>query len=323
MSDISVVIPTCNRRERLLALLGDLVRLSQPPREIIVVDSSDQPLSPADLAPFGDRVRYLESEKSVCLQRNRGIRAATGSWILLCDDDIEVPPDYLTKLTAHLAAHPEAGAVSGLFLEQAAGRWEGQFPVRSWAWLCWVRLFQLGLWGEIQCQGALGDLVAEHFRRRGNHISSAGWPVLTDFHGPFFKTPVYSLGAALVRKAWLVASPFDEGLDRYGYGDNFGVAIGFPAEGIHVLTEAFVHHHKSQVERPGAAIGYSKRILALDRFIATRTELRGVRRGWLLWSLLGNALYQAGTRNLEMSWSSLKTLSILLAGRNPYRVGER
>ena len=55
---------------------------------------------------------------------------------------------------------------------------------------------------------------------------------------------------------------------------------------------------------------------------AMRSELAGVRRSWLLWSLLGNAVYQAGTRNLEMCWASLKTLSSLLAGRNPYRVGE-
>jgi glycosyltransferase involved in cell wall biosynthesis len=322
MSQISVVIPTCNRRERVLSLLGDLDRSTQRPLEILVVDSSDRPLSPADLAPFGDRVRCFESPKSVCVQRNRGIRESRGTWIFLCDDDVEVPSDYLAKLTAHLAAHPEAGAVSGLFLERVAGQWVAQFPVTSLIWLFWVRLFHLGLWGEIRCHGALGELLAQAYRRRGNHISSAGWPVLTDFQGPYFKTPVYSLGAALVRKEWLVRSPFDEGLDRHGYGDNFGVAIGFPAEGIHVVTEAFVRHHKAEAERPPMTFGYSKRVLALDRFIGQRSELSGVRRSWLLWSLFGNAVYQAGTRNFAMSWSSLKTLSIILAGRNPYRVRE-
>jgi glycosyltransferase involved in cell wall biosynthesis len=306
----------------LLSLLGDLEHSRHRPLEILVVDSSDGPLSPADLAPFGERVRYFESPKSVCAQRNRGIREARGSWIFLCDDDVEVPADYLDKLTAHVATHPEVGAVSGLFLERVAGRWVGQFPVTSPAWLCWVRVFQLGLWGEIRCDGVLGNRLARHFRRRGNHISRAGWPVLTDFREPFFRTPVYSLGAALVRKEWLVRSPFDERLDRHGYGDNFGVAIGFPAEGIHVLTGAFVHHHRAETERPAATISYSKRILALDRFIATRSELQGVHRGWLLWSLLGNALYQAGTRNLEMCWSSLQTLAMVFAGRNPYRAGE-
>jgi glycosyltransferase involved in cell wall biosynthesis len=322
MSEISVVIPTCNRRERLLSLLGDLDRSTMRPLEILVVDSSDRPLSPGDLAPFGDRVRCLQSPKSVCVQRNRGIQEARGAWIFLCDDDVEVPSDYLAKLTAHLAGHPEAGAVSGLFKERVGGEWVGQFPVTSLAWLLWVRLFRLGLWGEIRCEGPLGELLAEPYRRRGNHISSAGWPVLTDFQGPYFKTPLYSLGAALVRREWLLRSPFDEGLDRHGYGDNFGVAMGFPAEGIHVVTDAFVRHHRAQTERLPGTVAYAKRVLALDRFIGTRRELPDVRRGWLLWSLLGNAVYQAGIRNFPMCWSSLKTLSIVVAGRNPYRIKE-
>jgi len=323
MIDISVVIPTCNRRDRLLSLLGDLGRSTYPLVEVVVVDSSDIPLSTAELAAFGNlRLRYLASPKSVCAQRNQGIQRATGSWIFLCDDDVEVPADYLAKLAAHVGAHPEAGAVSGLFLELVAGQWVGQFPVTSWAGLLWRRLFQLGIWGQIQCSGPLGELLSSHYRSRGNHISSAGWPVLTDFNAPFFRTPIYTLGAAMVRKDWLLRSPFDERLDRHGYGDNYGVAIGFPAEGIHVLTSASVHHHKEQAERPSTAAAYSKRILALDLFIASRGDEIGARRGWLLWSLLGNALFHAGTGNAEMCWASLETLTLIAAGRNPYLTQE-
>jgi glycosyltransferase involved in cell wall biosynthesis len=319
MIDISVVIPTCNRRDWVLRRLDDLDRSLLRPREVLVVDSSDRPLSDGDVARFGGWVRCLTSNRSVCIQRNRGIREASGAWIFLCDDDVEVPPDYLTRLAAHLTEHPAAGAASGLFLEHASGQWVEQFPIRSVPWLLWVRLFHLGVWGEIHCRGPLGDLLARHYRRRGNHISSAGWPVLTDFGAPFFRTPVYSLGAALVRKDWLLRSPFDEGLDRHGYGDNFGVAIGFPAEGIHVLTGAFVRHHKAAADRPARVSAYSKRILAIDRFIASRPELAHVRRAALLWSLFGNALYQGGRGDFELCWSTIKTFSSILAGQNPYR----
>jgi glycosyltransferase involved in cell wall biosynthesis len=319
MIDISVVVPTCNRRDRLLSLLGDLQRSTLRPLEVLVVDSSDSPLPPGDLAPFGDRIRYFESTRAVCIQRNTGIREAKGSWIFLCDDDIEVPADYLTRLAAHLAAHPEAGAVSGLVLEQQqTGRWVSQFPVTSWTGLLWRRVFKLGIWGEIRCRGTFGDLLSAHYRSLGNHISSAGWPVITDFSEPFFRTPVYALGAALIRRDWLIRSPFDERLDRRGYGDNYGVAIGFPAEGIHVVTTASVRHHKEQTERPPPAIAYSKRVLALDLFITSRGELAAGSRSWLLWSLVGNTLFHAGTGNPEMSWASLKTLSLVLARRNPY-----
>jgi glycosyltransferase involved in cell wall biosynthesis len=319
MSDISVVIPTCNRRERLLSLLENLNDSTQPLLEVLVVDSSDVPLPTAELARFGNlRIQYLASPKSVCAQRNRGIREARGSWIFLCDDDVEVPSDYLGKLTAHVAGHPEAGAVSGLFLEWASGQWVDQFPVTSLWGLLWRRVFHLGIWGEIRSRGTLSDLVSAHYRRRGNHISRAGWPVITDFSRPYFRTPVYTLGAALVRKEWLTRSPFDERLDRHGYGDNYGVAIGFPAEGIHILTEAFVRHHKEQAARPRPSIGYAKRVLALDLFLGSPKVPAGVSRGWLAWSLIGNTLFHAAIVNPEMCWASLKTFSLVVSRRNPY-----
>jgi hypothetical protein len=64
--------------------------------------------------------------------------------------------------------------------------------------------------------------------RKGNHISKAGWPVISDFSGDYFKTPLYSLGASLVRRDWLLRSPFDEVLDRHGIGEHYGVIAGFP-----------------------------------------------------------------------------------------------
>jgi glycosyltransferase involved in cell wall biosynthesis len=318
MIDISVVIPTCNRPRRLLSLLADLQASAIRPREVIVVDASDQPLSPDQLAPFAANLQYVEAPKSVCAQRNRGIAQASGSWIFLCDDDIRVPPDYLSALAAHIQSHPEAGAVSGLVLEQVGGRWVGQHPVRSAATLLWCRVFQLGLWGEIHCEGPLGGWLAAHYRRRGNHISSAGWPVLTDFRAPFFRTPVYALGAALVRRDWLLASPYDERLDRRGYGDNYGVAIGFPPEGIHVVTSATVRHERDPVDRPAAAVSYAKRTLALDLFLSSPRGRARASRRWLAWSLVGNTLWHAARRNPQMCRASLQTLSAVVLRRNPY-----
>jgi glycosyltransferase involved in cell wall biosynthesis len=319
--DVSVVIPTCNRRERLLSLLGDLGRSTHPIREIVVVDSSDEKLGPGDYADRAHApVEYVASDrKSVCVQRNLGIHRATGDWIFLCDDDIEVPPDYLARLAEHVDRHPEAGAVSGLCLEKDETGWKSEFPVTSARALLWRYVFQLGVWGTIEPRGLLVDRVADSYRRRGNHISRAGFPVLVDFSGPYFRTPIYALGAAVVRRAWLLDSPYDEGLDAHGMGDNYGVAIGFPEEGIHVATGASVRHHREATGRLGDAEAYSRRLLALHYFIRSHDELAkmNVQERFFLWSLLGQAVFHAGKRNRPYATAAASAFLTVIRGRNP------
>jgi glycosyltransferase involved in cell wall biosynthesis len=319
--DVSVVIPTCNRRERLLSLLGDLGRSIHPIREIVVVDSSDEKLQPGDYANRTPApVHYVVSErKSVCVQRNAGIRRASGDWIFLCDDDIEVPPDYLASLADHVDRHPEAGAVSGLCLEKDATGWKSEFPVTSARALLWRYVFQLGVWGAIQPHGPLIDRVADAYRRRGNHLSRAGFPVLVDFSGPYFRTPIYALGAAVVRRDWLLDSPYDERLDPHGMGDNYGVALGFPEEGIHVSTGASVRHHREAKGRLVDAEAYAHRLLALHYFIRSHDELArmNVRERFFLWSLLGQAVFHAGKRNRPFAAAAASTFFTVIRGRNP------
>ncbi len=319
MLDISVVIPTCNRRDRVLARLHDLGRSTHPVREVLVVDASDRKLDRADLDLFATLpLRYLEAPRSVCIQRNLGIRAASSPWIFLCDDDIEVPADYLARLAAHIAARPEAGAVSGLFLEDHGRGWTAEFPETSPAVVLWKHLFQLGMWGAIRGERPPLRWISERYRRRGNHISRAGWPVITEMKGPFFRTPIYTLGASVVRRDWLLASPYDEALDSHGMGDNYGVAIGFPAEGIHVVTDASVRHQRAPENRLADGIAQERRLLALDYFIRSRPELAGVSRPWFLWSLIGATVLHGASGNAPVARAFLRTLVRAASGDNPY-----
>ncbi len=319
--EVSVVVPTCNRRERLLSLLGDLSRSTHPIREILIVDSSDEKLRPADYAHVaGAPIQYVEAgRKSVCVQRNLGIRRARGAWVFLCDDDIEVPNDYLAKLAQHVDAHPEAGAVSGLCLEKDDSGWKSEFPVTSSPGLLWRYLFQLGVWGEIRPRGPLIDLIADRYRRRGNHLSRAGFPVLVDFSEPYFRTPIYALGASVVRRDWLLGSPYDERLDSHGMGDNYGVALGFPQEGIHVVTGASVRHHKEATNRLVDAEAYARRLMALHYFIRSRTELvtMNVQERFFLWSLFGQIVFHTGARNRRLAIAATSTFITVIRGQNP------
>ena len=316
---ISVVIPTCNRRISLLRLLHDLNQSSYPLSEVIIVDSGDTPLLPADLLSFPNlELHYLRTERSVCVQRNKGIQTARSSWIFLCDDDIEMPPDYLTRLMAHAQSHPDAVALSGLILQKDKEGWQSMYPVRSPFELYWKFIFRLGIWGEIQCQGPLVKKIKNYYRQRGNHLSAAGWPVLTEFSGDSFTTPVYGLGASLVQREWLLASPYDETLDPHGIGDNYGVAAGFPPNSIHVLNSAFVYHHQETVNRLQRPLQYERRVLALDYFVQTKPALYQVKRRWLILSLIGNLLGFLAARDFRMIWPALRSSWQIATGRNPY-----
>jgi len=317
---ISAVIPTCDRKAALLVLLDSINRSSQPPFEVLIVDSGDQPLTPEDITPFTHlSIRYLRCERSVCIQRNLGIREATGSHVFLCDDDMELTTTYLEKMAQHMSIHPEAGAVSGLVLQKEKGIWQSSYPIRSSSELIRKFIFQLSIGGEIECKDSLLlKKIKNYYRQKGNHISKAGWPVITSFTGAYFVSPVYGLGASLIKREWLLQSPYEEVLDSNGIGDNYGVAMGFPIPGIHVLTNAFVFHHQETINRPNQPLLYLRRVLALDYFIHSKNALRHVKKRWLLWSLTGNLIMALMARNGGMIRSTFAGLTTVAFGKNPY-----
>jgi glycosyltransferase involved in cell wall biosynthesis len=322
---ISVVIPTCNRKPQLLNLLQSLDQSIYPLHEVIIVDSGEDRLTETDYRHFTQlKIDYLSAEKSVCIQRNKGIQQATGEWIFLCDDDMEVPPGYLQLLMQHVEAHPEAGAVSGKVLQKEKDGWEYNYPERSKAHLVWKYIFRLSIWGPIECgDNWLVKRIKKYYRKKGNHISKAGWPVITEFSGDYFSCPVYGLGASLVRRQWLLNSPYEEVLDRHGIGDNYGVAIGFPATGIHVVKAAHVYHHQGPVNRLERPLQYLRRVLALHYFVVTRQELKHVKKGWVLWSLTGNLLAFIFVRDRVMIRPAFRAFWQVAWGLNPYNKAAR
>lgn len=317
--DISVVIPTCNRRQALLALLKSLNGSSYPVFEVIIVDGGHQRLVPSDYASLTNlHIRYLTTPASVCLQRNTGIRSAVSPWIFLCDDDMEIPTDYLQKLATYIANHPEAGAISGQVLQQQHGAWKASYPVYSSMELAWKFIFRLGLWGEVhgKAKNILIRRIKTYYQRKGNHLSPAGWPVITDWSGDYFTVPAYGLGAALVKKDWLLQSPYDEKLDSHGMGDHYGVAAGFPSQGIQILNHAYVYHHQSADNRLVYPQQYFHRVMALDYFRRNLPALKHIKKRWLLWSLFGNLIVFLYVRNRRMIMPSLQAIANIALGRN-------
>ena len=120
MINISAVIPTRNRPDRMIDVLSTLQKQILLPSEIIIVDSSDDSSYRHSLInKFSSLpITWISSAPSVCIQRNAGINRASSEWILLCDDDIELEANYLQTLVKHIASNPDCGALAGRLLQK-------------------------------------------------------------------------------------------------------------------------------------------------------------------------------------------------------------
>lgn len=112
MVDVTVVIPTHNRRQLVAQALHSIQRQKGISLELIVVDDG----STDGTGPWLDRIAatdprikvvHHERPRFVSSARNAGIVRASGQWIAFCDDDDLWAPD---KLSSQLAALRKSSA---------------------------------------------------------------------------------------------------------------------------------------------------------------------------------------------------------------------
>jgi len=110
---ISALIPTYNRRARVLRAIDSVLGQTAPVDEIIVVDDgSTDGTAEAIRSRYGSRVAILSQPNAgVSAARNRGIREAHGEWIAFLDsDDVWFP----TKIERQIEALATQGTEFGL-----------------------------------------------------------------------------------------------------------------------------------------------------------------------------------------------------------------
>ena len=97
---ISVVIPTRGREERLRRALAGVAGQTLPPDAFEVVVVRAEATGPLADAPPGLPVRFLELRESrgAAMQRNAGWRAARAPLVAFMDDDCRPAPDWLEQL---------------------------------------------------------------------------------------------------------------------------------------------------------------------------------------------------------------------------------
>jgi glycosyltransferase involved in cell wall biosynthesis len=109
MVDVTVVVPTHNRRLILPQAVHSILRQHGVSIELVVVNdgSSDETASWLDhLAATDPRVKVVHHERPRFISgaRNAGIARATGKWVAFCDDDDLWAPDKLASQLAALSA---------------------------------------------------------------------------------------------------------------------------------------------------------------------------------------------------------------------------
>jgi len=110
---LSVVVPTLNRRDDVLRLLRALGRQSAAPMTyevIVVVDGSTDGTAEAvgeHVAPFALR-RVVQPPSGLAAARNAGARAASGEFVLFLDDDMVPTPGLVAE---HLESHRPDGVL--------------------------------------------------------------------------------------------------------------------------------------------------------------------------------------------------------------------
>ncbi len=128
MPDLSIIIVSYNARADLERCLESLhAHTPATPHEIVVVDNQSSDGS-AEAARRWPGVKVIEAGGNLGFARanNIGIRATTGTAVLLLNSDTIVPPGAIDRLIAELNRHPDA-AVLGPRLVDGHGRGELSF----------------------------------------------------------------------------------------------------------------------------------------------------------------------------------------------------
>ncbi len=119
---ITVVIPVFNTEKYLEKCIKSILAQTEEDFELILVDdgSSDRSGLICDEYAYKDnRIRALHKTNSgVSDARNMGIEEAKGEYILFCDSDDYVEPDWIRRHLEIIREEPDAWVVSGVILEK-------------------------------------------------------------------------------------------------------------------------------------------------------------------------------------------------------------
>ena len=111
---VSIITVNYNQAEVTCALLESLNKTTYPNLEVIVVDNHSTEDDPSIIKQRYPNIVFIQNpiNYGFAAGNNYGLMRARGEYVMLLNNDIEVPPGFLEPLVAKLENHPEIGAVS-------------------------------------------------------------------------------------------------------------------------------------------------------------------------------------------------------------------
>ncbi len=258
--DVSVVVNTRNRPDRLRLLMSALARqqgLAGRLEVIVVDDGSDEDLSPA-LEGFDDlAIRLIrQPPRGYAAARNAGVRNATGTVILCVDDDVVFAPDFVAAHLRVHRAHDSAVVVGDRFntyltdLDSPAGRHA-------------LAEAADGRWDEIRKRSRRDYFANQTLRVFDTHPHGLPLPWLC------FVTRNVSFRRADAARV----GHFDEGFRQWGLEDlELGYRMHLAAVPYHYVADARVYH----LETPIAATKLDALRMSLKHFASVHPGVESV-----------------------------------------------
>lgn len=118
MARCSVLIPAYNVEAYVAQSIESALAQTHPDTEVIVVNDGSTDGTAEAIAPYRDRIVYVEQEnRGLAAARNRALEEVTGEYVALLDADDMYLPHRLERMLGFLEGHPEFGfATSDAFV---------------------------------------------------------------------------------------------------------------------------------------------------------------------------------------------------------------
>jgi GT2 family glycosyltransferase len=271
------VIATRNRHDYLLDTVRSLVGQTVLPRELCIVDSSEETPGRAEIEQLcADAELALDyvhpAPRGLTVQRNVGIDRTTGDPVFLIDDDVWMDTDVHEQILAEYERWgPELGGVRGVPVEP---------PRPGRLTIAWRKLFGMGGWWP----EASGRMRPGFFVEGVS--ASAGVRRLEYFNGWFMS----------YRREVFEHERFDENLSGYAFKEDIDFSYGLVKRG-YVLVQtprARIDHRKSLSERLSP---YDRQRMSLaNQFYLHRKHMPQTARykAGLWWALVGMFVLNLG-----------------------------